>query len=268
MSQNTYQLTGKAVEVYEFQKVKAIFRPLAEATLQNVTINENDSVLDVACGTGIMNRVIGEQFPSLNSIVGVDLNPTMIEMAKKLTSDQQERFKWHQSDVVSLPFEDKLFTLVFCQQGLQFFPDKPKAIQEIRRVIKPNGRLVLTVWSAISPFFMALAESLDMHIGSETAQKSLAPFAFRDEQVIRDIVTGAGFIEASMTTITILRNIDPANISIPKEIAANPIGSTVAAQEQDVVNRIIKQVEMAIEPYRTDTGYAIPQETFLLQARA
>ncbi|MEY8099973.1 hypothetical protein AB9F29_21760, partial [Falsihalocynthiibacter sp. S25ZX9] len=68
--------------------------------------------------------------------------------------------------------------------GLQFFPNKPAALAEIRRVLKAGGKLKLTCWSAVSPFNVALSEALADHVGEAASNKAKAPFSFRDADVI------------------------------------------------------------------------------------
>lgn len=74
MARDAFQLAKGAAAAYEQQKVKAIFRPLAEATLASIAIYENDVVLDVACGTGIVSRVLWERSSPKAAITGIDLN--------------------------------------------------------------------------------------------------------------------------------------------------------------------------------------------------
>ena len=85
MTRESFQLSGSAAAIYEEQKVPAIFGPLAEATLDTVTLFDDDSVLDVACGTGIVARKARERIGPSARIVGVDLNEGMIDAARNLT---------------------------------------------------------------------------------------------------------------------------------------------------------------------------------------
>ena len=267
MKQHDYQLTNKAAQIYESQKVNAMFRPLAEATLKQVALHETDFVLDIACGTGIVSRCIAEKVQVNKPIVGVDLNEGMIDVAKTTTASRMEMIEWHQADVTNLPFEDNSFTIAFCQQGLQFFPEKVKALEEIKRVLIPDGRLILTVWSSISPLFEALAQALRDNISQELANQSLTPFAFRDEQIITDLISKVGFKKITTSILTIQRQIGPAHSSLPREITGNPVGVAVL-KGQSVMNQIVKQVEAAIADYKTENGFSIPQQTYLFQAHA
>ena len=81
--QERYQLQGNAPQIYEEQSVPTIFQPLAELTLQHVDVDEGARVIDVACGTGIVGRLVAEKVGKSGSVVGVDLNAGMIEVAKR-----------------------------------------------------------------------------------------------------------------------------------------------------------------------------------------
>lgn len=267
MSHETYQLTNQAAQIYESQKVPAMFRPLAESTVSLIQVDSTDDILDVACGTGILARVIGEKYPDIQRLVGSDLNQGMLDVARTLTATEPYKSEWYAADVGSLPFDNHSFTLCFCQQGLQFFPDKAKALSEIHRVLKPDGRLVLSIWSEVSPLFTILAEALERHIGTAIAERSLAPFAFRDQAHIENLLTKAGFTEHKVQILTVDRQIGLAKESIPAEIAGNPVGEEVANKGPEVLNRIVQRVTDHLVPYKLNEGFSIPQTTFLFETR-
>ena len=94
MTGDTFQLTASAAQNYEAQKVPAMFRPLAELTVSEVEVRNDDKVLDVACGTGIVARVVGEKMPKIERLVGSDLNEGMLKVARKLTEGATYRSEW------------------------------------------------------------------------------------------------------------------------------------------------------------------------------
>ncbi len=87
MNHESFHLSADAAEMYETQKVIAIFRPLALATIDALDIDASDRIIDVACGTGIVSRVLAENYPDLSRIVGIDLNQSMIDKCQSLTRD-------------------------------------------------------------------------------------------------------------------------------------------------------------------------------------
>ena len=128
--EKTFQLQGNAPQIYEDQQVPSLFRPLAELTLRHVDVPEGSRVIDVACGTGIVGRLIAEKVGKSGSVVGVDLNAGIIEVAKQNSPVDSAPLEWRQGDVNALPFPDASFDIAFCQQGLQFMPDKSGAMAE------------------------------------------------------------------------------------------------------------------------------------------
>lgn len=266
MATDRYQLSDNAARAYETQKVGSIFRPLAEQTVEHAALRESDRVLDVACGTGIVLRVIGKRMPGIAGLVGVDLNRGMLKIARSLSAEEGVDCEWHQCDVTELPFDSAAFTLCCCQQGLQFFPDKPTALVEMHRVLGPGGRLLVSVWSELSPLFAAMGEALASNVSSEVAKRALAPFAFRDQQVIQDMLAAARFTLQKVQVLTLDRKLGPASESIPAEIAGSPVASDVDTLDPETRQQLISDISARLEPYRTAEGYKIPQSSYLFEA--
>ena len=188
MAKEAFQLNDNTVKVYEDQKVTSMFGPLARATLEVVEITKSDIILDVACGTGIVSREIHAKNSPTSQITGADLNAGMIEMARKVTQDKPEVFQWHVAGVEDLPLETCQFTKVFCQQGIQYFPDEAAALTEMRRVIQTNGQLIMTVWGGASDFFIAMAKSVSKHVSPEIGKKYLAPFSYKNTENLTEML--------------------------------------------------------------------------------
>lgn len=266
MSRDSFQLSGNAAAIYEEQKVPAIFRPLALATLDAVPIGDDDRVIDVACGTGIVGREILQHLGPAGRVVGVDLNDGMIGIARSLTQADAARCAWHVSDVTSMPFEAETFTLAVCQQGLQFFPDEDGALREIRRVLRPSGRIAITVWAGASDFFKSLAGAISRHVGEDAAQKSLAPFQYQGMATLPDRLSGMGFEQVDVTPLSVDRVLyDPAE-AIPKEILGNPVGPAVSAQGEAVMNRIVSEVIEELSAAVDGATLTAPQRANLVTA--
>jgi ubiquinone/menaquinone biosynthesis C-methylase UbiE len=268
MVQDTFQLGQGAAGIYEQQKVKAIFRPLAEAMLAKVDVSNDDIVLDVACGTGIVARTIEECASPYAPITGVDLNDGMIETARILTTGASDKFQWFVSDVTRMPFADNTFTLAICQQGLQFFPDETAAIREIRRVLRQGGRLVLTVWSVVSPLFKALADAIGRHVSPEVAARSLAPFSYPGLTSIPSLLEASGFSKVQQSELTVDRIIQNPDEAIPREILGNPVGPAVAACGEKVMADIVADVLAACADLRQGSNLIAPQTARLFVAVA
>jgi ubiquinone/menaquinone biosynthesis C-methylase UbiE len=263
--QFTFQLGDNAARIYEEQKVPSMFRSLAEATLRQVEVPEGAHVTDIACGIGIVGRLIVEKVGKSGSVTGVDLNAGMIEVAKR---SQPSGVKWHQEDVTALPFPDASFEMAFCQQGLQFFPDKVAALSEVRRVLKPDGTLILTVWSAVPALGAAMPEGLGRYVSSEAAKSALGPFMFNDLEIIKALFIESGFPDIETETLVVERIIGPARESIPLELGGGGFADDIEKLDSATKAALIDGIGEALKDYRKDDGFSIPQSTHLIRATA
>ena len=268
MAHDAFQLASGAAAIYEQQKVSAVFRPLAEATLDAIEVSRRDAVLDVACGTGIVARVVHERISPNVPITGVDLNQGMIEKARELTSDAGDDFRWHVANATDMPFVDGVFTVAICQQGLQFMPDEAATLREMRRVLQAKGLLVLTVWAGASRFFRALAQAIGNHVSQEDAELSLAPFAYGGFDGLPALLGAGGFADVRVRDLSVERLIRDPETAIPREIMSNPVGPAVAARGEDVMTSIVDEVLAGCADMRRGTDLVAPQTARLVTARA
>jgi SAM-dependent methyltransferase len=266
--QDTFQLQGSAAQVYEEQKVPAMFAPLARATLDAFSIDKEDAVLDVACGTGVLARTVRDRCGSRIRIAGVDLNEGMIATARAITEEFDPPIRWKVADATKTPFNDGEFTVVICQQGIQFFSDDQAAAVEMRRVLREGGRVAITVWAGVSPFFRALADAIERHVDAGAAEQSLAPFSYNGAERLPSILAAAEFNDVKVETIAVNRVIVEPATSIPKEIMGNPVGPTVAAKGDAVMNAIVDEVRHDCSRFVRGNELVVPQEAHLVTAVA
>jgi ubiquinone/menaquinone biosynthesis C-methylase UbiE len=111
-------------------------------TLEQMSGLPAERVLDVACGTGQLLELLAERTDQ-SELVGVDRVPAMLDVAKQRLG---ERASFLEGEAQHLPFEDAHFQLVTSTNALHYFPDANGALREIRRVICPDGNLIITDW--------------------------------------------------------------------------------------------------------------------------
>jgi ubiquinone/menaquinone biosynthesis C-methylase UbiE len=201
-----------AAEIYEQHLVPAMFEPFARDLIQLCNIRRSDRILDVACGTGIVSRLAIDYVDvTLGKVVGVDINAVMLNVARHCSVGKD--IDWKEGSVTSLPFPNEFFDLVVCQQGLQFFPDRLKALREMNRVLVGAGnrdkdygygRLVLSVWTSIkdSPGFSILERLLQETISHEAATIMQLPHSLSDTSELVSLVRAAGFGEILSKKVT------------------------------------------------------------------
>ena len=123
-------ISGTPAEIYERHMVPAIFSRWAPDLLQAARVQTGERVLDVACGTGAVTRLLAERVGLTGNVVSLDINPGMLAVARRTVVGPN--IEWLESSALDMPLPDATFDAVVCQQGLQFFPDRPAALSEMR----------------------------------------------------------------------------------------------------------------------------------------
>lgn len=193
--------SGPAVEAawaYERLHVNALFRQWAEPVLAAAAVTTGDSILDVACGTGVVARAAHSRVGPRGSVTGLDIGGGMLAVAERI----EPGVRWIEGDAGHLPFHDDDFDAVVSQFGLMFFPDPVLAIREMLRCTKPGGRVVVAVWDALerSQAYPISVGLLDRRAGPAAADALRAPFAMGDIDELRDVFERAGSTKISISS--------------------------------------------------------------------
>jgi SAM-dependent methyltransferase len=261
-------LEEAAVAAYERQKVRSIFRPLAQATLTELGAIRLGTVLDVACGTGIMARVIREQRGPTVSIIGIDVSSGMVAAARALCSELDGRFEWHVASVDAMPLAAACVDTCFCQQGVQYFSNEGGAFAEIRRVLRDDGQLVLTVWTEANAYFRAQSAAMRRRVGDEAATKALAPFSYPLSTRLLDILEVQGFRDLGVKEISITRVIADVERGIAEDIDGSPLGPVVRAFGAGTMRRVVDDILMDCADFIDGTELRVPQHASMVTATA
>jgi ubiquinone/menaquinone biosynthesis C-methylase UbiE len=264
-----WQLQESTAEAYERYLVPLLFAPGAEYLIELASLGAEERVLDVGCGTGIVARRVAWRVGADGKVVGLDINESMLEVARKVSSDIRPAIEWRKGDATDMPLPDGAFDVVFCQQGWQFFPNRSAALGEMHRVLVPNGRLVLSVLRSTehNPGYRLLAEALERHVGVDAGSMMRSPFSSLNTDELRDLITGAGFRD-----VKIFLGIGPVRYPSAEDFvrwegASSPLAGPIGALTDDVRAALIRDVGEALRSYMDDDGIVFPAETYLAIAR-
>ena len=218
--------SGSNMAAYEDSLVEPLFVPWAGHLLQSVGIRPGDSVLDVACGPGTVARLAAVQAGASGFVVGCDLSEEMLSIARAKGDADDEDVHYRQCPADALTVESDSFDAAVCQQGLQFFGDRVGALRELRRALRRDGRVGVSVWCEISACepFAALEAAIAAVLGSDAAAGYRnGPWGFTDAQILVDELTTAGFadVQVSHDEITVVFD-GPAHLI--HTLGAAPVG--------------------------------------------
>jgi SAM-dependent methyltransferase len=264
-----WQVSGSGPEVYELEIVPALFGPWAETVVNLASPQSVERVLDLACGTGVVARPAAQRVGPSGKVVGLDLNPGMLAVARSLPPVPGASIEWREDDGVNIPLADSSFDLVICQLGLQFFTDRPKSLTNMHRVLTKEGRLVLLVWRPIqySPGFLAMANSLRKHIGPDAAKIMHAPFSLGNARELQNLLNEAGFNNTVVHIGIGSARFPSSERMVSSYVAASPLSSYVTKTSEHAQTSLVKDVSAAMEQYTDDEGLIFPIEGNLAIAK-
>jgi ubiquinone/menaquinone biosynthesis C-methylase UbiE len=265
-----WQLRGDAAEFYE-RYVKLVMEPWVRRLVDVAALQPAEHILDVACGTGFVARLAAQRLGANGRVVGIDLNAKMIEAARAASDrDASTTIEWRVGDAAALPFEDGAFDAILCQQGLQFFPDRVQALREMRRVLRPGGRLAFTVWSAIgdTPYAAAFAAALARHVSPEAGSMARAPHALHDAVELHALVTSAGFRHVRVRPTIETTALPLPEKFVPGHFAALPMAETIARLTPDRRAALVQDVTEALRPYVDGGHLRVPAGVHVVTADA
>lgn len=186
---------GSVPKIYDAYLAPLIFEPYAADLAHRLSSRSPTRVLETAAGTGVVTRAMASALPESVSIVATDLNQAMLDQAASV--GMRRAVEWRQADAMRLPFPDGSFDAVACQFGVMFFPDKPKAFAEARRVLRPGGVFIFSVWDRITEneFADAVTTALESLFPNDPPRfLARTPHGYHDHQVIGRDLAGGGLV--------------------------------------------------------------------------
>jgi len=270
-TESGWQLEASAPELYERYMVPGIARLWAADLVQRVAPKPGERVLDVACGTGIVARFAAAAMGT-GHVTGLDINKGMLAVARSRSAGSGLNIEWHEASALDLPFPDSSFDLILCQLGLQFFPDQPRALREMIRVLVPKGRLALSVFTAIerTPVTNALADALDRYVGPTASAIKRSEHSLSDPVHLHELAAGAGFREVMIEQVTQIIRFDSAQQYVHFQLSATPLASLVDrmanVQRSALEKNIVRDVIAALASV-SEEGFTSPQEVHVVRAR-
>jgi SAM-dependent methyltransferase len=150
-------------------------------------------VLDLCCGQGnVSEALLAGGF----QVVGADFSPAMLAHARRRVPTGE----FVKADAQDLPFADGDFDAVVCNFGIPHVPDQPRALAQVRRVLRPGGQFAMTSWYGpdVSPTFQVFYGSVQEHGDPHVAMPEGPNFhQFADETMAKALLAEAGFSQES-----------------------------------------------------------------------
>lgn len=224
MSEQSSQFIGSIPENYDRGLGPHIFHDYAEDLARRAADIGPTDVLEIASGTGIVTRKLRDYLPSAARLVATDLNPPMLDVAQE-KFDQGEKVEFKPADAVALPFEDSTFDLIVCQFGVMFFPNKPRAFSEAKRVLRSGGRYLFNVWGSLmeNPYAEITQNVVTQFFPDDPPGFYKVPFGYSDQSIVLSDMEAGGLKDLRCETITLNKEVADWELFAHGIVFGNPI---------------------------------------------
>lgn len=261
------QYGGSVAENYEKYFVPAIATPVAEDLMAVAAIQPREQILDVACGTGVVTRLAAARAGDKGQVAGLDVSAAMLAVARS-AAPPGTSIAWYETSADAMPLPDRQFDAVLCQMGLQFMSNKPKALAEMRRVLRPGGRIVLNLPGPIPAFFADFASALARHIDPTAARFVHVVFSLHGEEELRSLMSAAGFEEVKIAKARKTLRLPPPREFLWQYVHSTPLRELVSRASDAQRAALADAVAESWQPPVASSALSLEVDMTTVTARA
>lgn len=254
--------------------LSAQIRPLGLRALERLQVRPGERILDVGCGGGETTAEIARRVGPNGRAVGIDISEPLAERARRATADLAHA-EIRVVDAQTAAFDAESFDGLFSRFGVMFFADPEAAFSNLRRALRPGGRIAFVCWRALAenPWMTLPAMAVANHLPVKRPEPNApGPFAFADCARVRGILEGAGFVEVKHETLDESMNIAggvPLEGAVSLLMRLGPAGAALREVNAgpELVETIRASIREAITPFETPSGVCIPSATWIVTAQ-
>jgi ubiquinone/menaquinone biosynthesis C-methylase UbiE len=241
--EETYKLEIEGARFYEEKFVPTLFEKWAGVMVDRLEIQKSDHFLDVACGTGIVARTAGSRIDNLR-VSGCDINNAMLEVAKEIAPP----ITWIKAGAEDLPFQEQSFDKIGCQFGIMFFEDKIESLNEMLRVRKDKGRIIIGIWDVIeaNTGYYDLQQLLEKIGGNELGQILMSPFSLGNKEEIISIIQSSNASKYEIETIKKEIEFPSIEYWIDCDVKASPVAEKITEAQY---SELLKEAKTKLNKY-------------------
>jgi SAM-dependent methyltransferase len=258
------------------EPLDAVFAPVNALLLARASPKPGEQVLDVGCGTGATARALAESVGAEGHVVAADISAPLLAHAKARTpASLASRLSFIELDAQTHGFTSGHFDLLVSRFGVMFFEAPIAAFANLRRALRPGGRLHVAAWGPIevNPWFGISRDAAIARLGHPPPVPPTAPgpLAFADIAYVLEILREAGFATAAAEVVSL--DLEPPGGVDGAVLLMSSIGpaARILAHFEgspDDARAIREATSVALAPYRVEDRIRIPAVLNLFAAVA
>lgn len=252
--------------------VDALVAPVTEKLLELSAPGPGDRVLELACGPGGVGLVAAELVAPDGEVVLSDVAAEMIAIAgERARARGLGNVTTHQLDLERIQQPDDSYDVVLCREGFMFALDPGQAAREIQRVLRPDGRVALSVWGPRerNPWLGVVFDTVSTQTGAPTPSPGVpSPFSLGNPERLAGLLSDAGLSEVAVAELPMtVREASFDDWWGRRAALAEPFAKVLAALPEGAVEVLRARAREAIRAYETPNGLEFPALTLLATGR-
>jgi SAM-dependent methyltransferase len=255
------------------QTQDVLLKPVADLLIDRAGIMGGEHVIDVGCGSGALSIAAAEKAGSTGYVLGIDVSGPMLARAREVVPRGMP-VDFALADATVYPFEVESFDLLISRFGVMFFAEPARSFANLRRALKPVGRLAFACWREPreNPFFMAPLQAVYKHVAKlpQLGPEDPGPFSFASQQRVKRILGEAGFSGIAMEPCDLA--LDPAigrglDFAVQSALEIGPAARALAEQPPEVASAAAQSVREALAPYVKGQTVPLGASIWIVTAR-
>ena len=256
------------------QSQDILLAPVANLVIERARPTAGERVIDVGCGSGAISIALAQKVGPTGHVLGIDISGPMLARARQIAPAGLP-VEFVLADATVYPFAPASFDLLVSRFGVMFFADPGASFANLRKALKPSGRLAFACWREPreNPFFMAPLQAVYKHVPKLPQQgpEDPGPFAFASEARVQRILGEAGFAGVAMEPcnlsldVAVGRGLDAA---VQGALEIGPAARALAEQPPEVVAAASHSIREALAPLVRGQSVPLPAAIWIVTARA
>jgi len=239
---------------------------LTERLLDAAAISSGTRVLELACGPGGLGMAAAERVWPDGEVVLSDVAAEMTAIAARRAAERGlANVTTRELDLERIAEPDASYDAVLCREGLMFALEPERAVAEIRRVLRPEGRFALAVWGPRdrNPWLGIVLDAVGAQLGAPVPPPGIpGPFALGDPAQLRELVG------AEVDEVSVPLHADSFDVWWSRTTAlAGPLSKMLAVQPPDTLDAIRARAREAARAYETEDGLHFPGVSLMASGR-
>ncbi len=257
------------------RQIEHNLRPFADAAIRRLAPQPGERVVDVGCGAGDTTLALAERVQGHGFVLGVDVSRPMLQRATARAANTPEYpVRFVEADAAAHAFERAAFDALFSRFGVMFFADPAAAFANLRRALKPGGRLTFCCWRdrRENPWVTLPVAAARRHLSElppPPGPDEPGPFAFADSARIQRILTSAGFSDIACEKFDpMLTYGEDPRAAADYLTQMGPVGSVLQEHPEPLRQKVADTLAGLLEEKREPGVLRLSAATWIVTARS